>query len=768
MLDPDVEQAFLDIADLPEAEQETRLYALPDAIRDAVQQLIAADRCAPQLFAAAVTGVASAALKSSSAERPAGARIGAYRITGILGRGGMGLVYAAERDDGQFEQHAAIKVVEGGERFQTRFQRERQILARLSHPNIARLLDGGTTSEGMPYFVMERVEAAKPLDRYCEGLTPRQVVALFLPICRALGYVHANLVVHGDLKPGNILIGANGTPKLVDFGIARVMGEAAEQTRTVALTLNYASPEQVMGEPLTTATDVYGLASVLYRCLTGATALDVTDRPLAEAVAIVRERDPRPAMEVRAAVGEDLSRILAKALSKAPGERYSSIDALGADLEAYLDGRPVEARGSAWLYRTGKFVRRHWVPIAVALLIVAVVAGAFRSVTQSAERAEVQRHAAEVARAQAEAERAVAQSALQQADESRKLAESKTAEALSERQTAQERLASERAFMDVFTRLVDDNFLFGNKDSVRILDGWIETQQKELKARPADLAVKRLLGFLHYRRGAARARTSLRTGEEDCKAAVELLDSFLNGKSTEDWTLRTLMSANLLLGQIYAGTSRRDEAIACSRRGIVLSDLFPPGDPAGYRYRMGSRSALANVYLSAGRFDEAIRAQTEAYAVWNSRPPGVEIAGDIAIMLPATLQRYSQMLLKKDPQQAELQMKKALRIYGDLASRKSAGCLELNEYAEALNTTPFEKQRDPAVSLRFAEKAVAVCPDDRLPFALDTLAWSHFRSGATDKAIETAQRALEALPPGGSPARFVLQNSLRQFQKAPK
>ncbi len=770
---PDLEQAFLEIADLPAAERDQRLETLPVGVRSALRQMIDADASAHDLFADAITSLASDARGAVPGAYETGSRIGPYRILRVLGHGGMGTVYEAARHDGQFEQRAAIKMVEGGAGLLPKFQRERQILARLSHPNIARLLDGGSTEDGTPYFVMELVEQARPIDAICAGMDPKSIARLFLPVFRALEYVHSNLVVHGDLKASNVLVDGAGTPKLLDFGIARILGDEAEQTRTVALTLSYASPEQVLGQPLTTATDVYGLASLLYRSLTGRTALDVGNRPLAEAVTLICNQEPALALDYNPAVGVDLSRILAKALRKVPSERYSSIEAFRADLEAYLDGRPVEARGSGALYRAGKFARRHWAVLAGAALIVAIASAAFVSVTRSAERAEEQRAgadkqrlAADAARQQEQEQRKLAENALRDAQQSRKVAEGKSAEAVSERHIAHERLQSERHFTDVFTRLVDDNFLFGTKDSVRILDGWIDTQEQALQTNPRDLAIKRLVGFLHYRRCAAKARTNLRSGESDCNRAVELLAGFIAGIATEDWILRTHMSANLLLGQIYAGTQRIPDAIRLSTRAVELADLFPTEDFAGYRYRVVSRAALANVYFAAGRFDEAIRKQEEAHAIWNSRPKDAEITGEMAVALPAMMQRYAQMLLRKDPPKAEAQMRRAITIFGELAARKTAGCLEVNEYANALNMTPFESQRNPDVSLVYARKAVEVCPEDRRPLAMDTLAWAHFRKGETAKATEVEKQAVQLLPAGPSPMRFTLQSSLQQFEKA--
>jgi tetratricopeptide (TPR) repeat protein len=517
---------------------------------------------------------------------------------------------------------------------------------------------------------------------------------------------------------------------------------------------------------LTTASDVYSLASVLYRCVTGEAALDVRNRPLGEAVAIVRDQEPIPAVRRRPECGLDLSRVLDKALRKQPGERYSSMEAFRADLEAYLEGRPVEARGAGFVYRAGKAARRHWLPLVAAVAAIVLVAGSFVSITRSARRAEELRKLAESARGVADQQRQAAEAARQQAEAMRRIAEARTAEAGLEREAAQNRLRSERDFTDVFTRLVDDDFLFGNKDSVRLLDGWIKSQQERLGKEPGDEALRRMTGFLYFRRCVALARANLRSGEADCKAAVGMLEPFVKTGFPDDWVLRSATGANSLLGQIYAGTSRKEEAIVYALRAVELADRFAQSDVRRYGDRLVMRSSLANVYLNANRVDEAIRVQSEAFRVWNARPPGAVITAAMAVTLPATMQRYSQMLMKKDPAKAEQQMGLAIRLLGQLAARKEAGCLEANEYANALNMTPFEMQREPEVALRFAAKAVEVCPADRKALAMDTLAWAHFRKGDAAKEIAIQKQAIESLPPGAAAERFLLQGSLRQFEKA--
>jgi eukaryotic-like serine/threonine-protein kinase len=245
-------------------------------LRREVESLLTSDAEAESAF----LNVPALSLKNPCSEaKPApshvGRRMGAYNILEEIGHGGMGEVYRAARADGQYEKEVAIKLVRGG--YDTasvlaRFRHERQILASLDHPNIARLLDGGTTEEGIPYLVMELIEGT-PIDRYCDSheLHVSERLRLFLQVCSAVQYAHQRLVIHRDIKPGNILVTKNGVPKLLDFGIAKILdpAESSETTLAQPMTPQFASPEQVRGDPITTATDVYSLGVVLYHLLTG-------------------------------------------------------------------------------------------------------------------------------------------------------------------------------------------------------------------------------------------------------------------------------------------------------------------------------------------------------------------------------------------------------------------------------------------------------------------------------------------------------------------
>lgn len=324
---------------------------------------------------------------------PAGepAQIGPYRIRQLLGSGGMGAVYLAERCDDQYRKLVAIKLIQafGGPDLERRFRRERQILAGLEHPYIARLLDGGALADGRPYLVMEYVDGQR-IDSYVDDhkLPVSGTLRLFLKVCSAVQFAHQNLIVHRDLKPGNILVTAGGEPRLLDFGIARLLADSSaesEQTRPFErlLTPSSASPEQVSGGAVTTATDVYSLGVLLYRLLTGvspyAGARDLRTDP----ARVIQQYDPPPASDapgitprLRRALEGDLDCILAKALEKDPARRYPTVEEFAADIRRHLEGRPVKARKPTWLYRTQKFIRRRRVALSVAtVLLLAITAG---------------------------------------------------------------------------------------------------------------------------------------------------------------------------------------------------------------------------------------------------------------------------------------------------------------------------------------------------------------------------------------------------------
>jgi serine/threonine-protein kinase len=352
--------------------------------------------------------------------------LGAFRIVEWVARGGMATVYVAERADGRWDQRVAVKILRRGldtEDIVRRFEQERRILSSLEHPHIARFLDGGATSDGLPYLVMELVRG-QPITEYCDGLalSVRRRLELFGKVARAVQYAHTNLVVHRDLKPSNILVDERGAPRLLDFGIAKVLeaeAEAAQLTRTgrQLLTPQYASPEQQRGDPVTTISDVYQLGVLLCVLLTGRRPTGA-DSAGARADDLANTGEPiRPSRLVsgesaraRSATREglqrmlrgDLDTIVLKAIRERPQERYGSADAMVADIERYLAGRPITARPTTWAYRTGKLIRRRpWLSLAVAAAVLELGAYAI-TVRLHARELEIERNLAVSAAERAE------------------------------------------------------------------------------------------------------------------------------------------------------------------------------------------------------------------------------------------------------------------------------------------------------------------------------------------------------------------------------
>ena len=349
-------------------------------------------------------------------------RIGPYKIIHEIGYGGMGAVYLAARADDQFRKHVAIKLMKPGVdddlRFQ-RFHRERQILANLDHPNIARLLDGGNTNEGIPYLVMDYVEGT-PIDQYCDDQKPttNARLLLFQTICSAVQYAHQNLVVHRDIKPGNILLNKEGVAKLLDFGIAKLLHAEAKALTTALLpmTPEYASPEQIRGETITTASDIYSLGILLYELLTGHRPYELKNKTLIELQRVICQEEPEKPSQVirRKENGEssmpitpetedlfkrlrgDLDNIVLMAVSKDPQRRYASVQQFSEDIKRHLEGMPVLARKDTLSYRTGKFIKRNTMAVAVATVVVLTLIGGILSTLRQAKIAAQQRDKARI------------------------------------------------------------------------------------------------------------------------------------------------------------------------------------------------------------------------------------------------------------------------------------------------------------------------------------------------------------------------------------
>ncbi len=527
-----------------------------------------------------------------------GERIGAYELLSELGRGGMGTVYLARRADDEFQKKVAIKLVSGGLADDValgRFRSERQISASLDHPHIARLLDGGTTEAGEPYFVMEYVEG-EPLLRYCETrrLSTRERLRLFQDVCAAVQYAHQNLVVHRDLKPGNVLVTAEGEAKLLDFGIAKMLdpggaARAGQETATLyrMLTPDYASPEQVRGQPVTTASDVYALGVVLYELVAGRRPYHVENPEPAELLRLVCEEDPEKPSTLAGAreVQGDVDAIVMKAMRKEPERRYASAAALSEDIDRHLRGRPVLARRGTTAYRAGKFVRRHRFGVAAAGLLLVALAGGVWATLREARRA-------------------------------------RAAEA-----------RAERRFNDV--RKLANSFLFEFHDAIRDLPG--STQARALLVQRAleyldglsressrDRALRRELADAYQKVGDVQGNPfAANLGDtkgalESYRKAISLLEPTVQGGQGTPEERSSLANAYLVSGGITLAAGNPQGSVELARKGLKLREELASLESGNVRRQMDLAQAwqwLAFNLGAAGQDEEGFRALGEQRAV---------------------------------------------------------------------------------------------------------------------------------------------------------
>ena len=556
-----------------------------------------------------------------------GQRIGAYRVVRELGRGGMSRVFLGERADGQFEQQVALKLLRPGldsDLDQERFRGERQILASLNHPNIARLFDGGVTEDGAPFLVMEYVEG-QPLDRYCasHNLSLADRLTLFLAVAEATQYAHRNLVVHRDLKPSNILVTKSGAVKLLDFGLAKLLEPnatlAVRTTRTGSrwMTPEYAAPEQVRGDTVTTLTDVYQLGIVLYELLSGQLPFANRSRTFHELERAILDEDPEPpsAAVLRGAGGRDdasddartlskalrgdLDAIVMKALHKEPERRYASAAALHDDIERFRTGRAVLARPDGAGYRLRKFLRRNRAPVtAAAIAIVALLVATIFSARQAREA----RHQRDVARAQARRQVAMSELQLVLASDSRgpggrplslvermELAE----QALVRRFRREPALVAE-VLVDLSARL----YTSGDREAERRILAHAATIARD-SVLPTQLALaecSRAYSFV-YDDQLDSARTSL-TAARTALASPEAVP--------DDVVSSHCLAAE---GQLLVATGAPDKAVPLFSRAVALAET-----QIASTLHLDKLNDLANALRATGRTREATEYQQHIVA----------------------------------------------------------------------------------------------------------------------------------------------------------
>ncbi len=583
-------------------------------LRAEVERLLAAhDRSGDFILSPAI---ATARARVGAETDWAGRLVGPYRVVREIGRGGMGAVYLAERADGQYEHRVALKLIKRGmdtEQVLARFRSERQILASLDHPNIARLLDGGSTDQGTPFFAMEYIEG-EPIDAWVDRrqLSVEDRLRLFLQVCGAVAYAHQHLVVHRDIKPLNILVTSDGVPKLLDFGIAKVLHDSGDEaTSTVTgmrlLTPEYASPEQVEGRHATTASDVYSLGVVLYELLTGRSPYRPRSRAPLDVVEAVRTTDPeRPSAvggteKVRRRLRGDLDTIVLTALRKEPARRYQSVEQFAGDVRRHLEGLPVRARPDTFRYRADKFVRRNKVPVAAGVLLaLALVAGTAATAYQ----------AREARAAQARAERRFA--------DVRKLANALLFD-------YHDAIRDLRGARPVRERMV--------RDAIGYLDGLTRESSE-------DPSLQRELAGGYQRIGDLQGGEPGSLGDTEGAArsyekALAILESLLRTDSSNARLRRQVAHTALAYGRVVWGRGDVAAGLRNAHRGRALLDPLVAAAPTDTDLRLqlsAANNLLGQISLEEGKISQALEyhradvEQFEAAPESERRRPGVRHA----------------------------------------------------------------------------------------------------------------------------------------------
>jgi eukaryotic-like serine/threonine-protein kinase len=736
-----------------------------------------------------------------------GRRIGAYQILRQIGRGGMGSVYLAERADGEFRKRVALKAVRPGlldDHVLRRFQNERQTLAVLDHPAIIKLLDAGQTDDGIPYLVTEYVEG-QPIDAYCAArkLTVRERIELFRGVLGAVHFAHQHLVVHRDLKPSNILVTADGAPKLLDFGIAKMLrpefGANMGLTRTELqpMTPEFASPEQVLGQPINTASDIYSLGVILYRLLTGSHPYELKTQSALELERAICQTDPeRPSRFVQhaAAPGSidagqlrgDLDTIILMAMRKEPQRRYASAEHFAEDLRRHLDGFPVLARKAGAGYRVSKFIGRHRIACAAAVLAIAALT--FSGITALQEKRAAERRFQDL--------RQFANFALNDLDT--KLREGTTparAELVSKSLQYLDQLATETRDPAILRDLVNGYIKTGDVQGNLYVASLGQTAAAESSYRKALLYADDLLRVdpgqrhnvvqAHLKLGQVLAATgnraeSLRQFDSALSvlpANTTDLDLLLDRFSIWSYIANVRSLNGDAAGAVAAyhrmqeSAARLPDTYANKQIALTMSKEEAAywgelaGQPAGgvaaigsaieeYKQEIAARSTtsrrrnlgkayknLAQLEQRAGKLDDAIAAIRQSIEVARSLLADDPKSSQYRIDLEqATMLEIAILQAKGGNSEAHDETRRTLQMLQPFAVDPDAPYQYAADYAELLATTPFPDLRDDPAAVRLARKALAQT-HDLDPDVWHVLSLAYARTGDQAQSQEAIRRA---------------------------
>jgi len=759
-----VQEIFEAALAAPEEERASRVRAMAadDAMAAEVFELLEADSAtflpldAPFVSGGAASGAAGSGAGTEAEWEPElapGTRIGPWRIEEPIGSGGMGVVYRATRADGGFEQEVALKRVRRGMDSRSiirRFEAERAILAGLEHENIARLLDGGLAEDGLPYFVVEYVRG-RPIDVYCdeERLSVDERLDLFVSVCRAVLHAHSRLVVHRDLKPANILVTEEGVPKLLDFGIARLLddtGEAATRLTRVGdrvLTPGYASPEQFSGRDIGTPSDIYSLGVILYELLVGdrpesadpSTGVGATTRPSgspsladAERAATIAAQRGVSLQRLRRTVAGDLDLICLKALRSEPGRRYATVDALAEDIRRHRDGYPVRARPDTLGYRVSRFVRRNRAAVAASAIGAALV------ITTSAIYTE--RVTAERDRAQLEAGRAEQVSTFLASLFETQEGEMTASELLrrgSDR--LGDELSDQPAVLATLREVIGRAYLSLGDDAEALAQ--FEKAVEEFALLPGPPDEERLIDLWDAESRVAMALVSIGRMEE----AADLYLRILEDRRALLPPTAEVADGHFQLGSLYLRMQRLDEAgeqyaaalqiletrqaAGVDLRRPILITLRGIGDLAMERQ---DGSAAHAAFLSADSLAELLYGEVHAERVrdqlnlsWTSRMIGDEEAMELHFAEAERLGRelheagsYEQIELLlgiAESRSAAAQRVQALRLYDEVVEQASAALGPNHRFVDAALGGAAEllvRLRRPEEALPYSERSLEV------------------------------------------------------------